>query len=165
MEKTITECITEMKKIKKDHGLSNDMICDIISKQGVCIPISTVQRIFAKDSEDSGIKYQTIVPVYDGLMRAYGGETTSDNVEELKSIIDMRDKHISQLADMLRNKETEHEQQLGFFAERKKIFEDTIAILRQQIDMMRQQIEEKDCDLARKDEILESLLKKCMDIK
>lgn len=81
MEKTIAQRVSYIKKIRDEHGLSAEKICDIVSRRGDYISVTTVRRVIAKDAETKRFRIDTVAPIYDALVAEYGG-----NASELASV-------------------------------------------------------------------------------
>lgn len=71
---SVREKVMYIKEIKQRHGLSCDQICDIVSHNGEYISINTVRRLTAPDSEVVRFRDDTVKPVYNALLNAYGVE-------------------------------------------------------------------------------------------
>ena len=71
---SVREKVMYIKEIKQRHGLSCDQICDIVSHNGEYISIHTVRRLTAPDSEVVRFRDDTVKPVYNALLNAYGAE-------------------------------------------------------------------------------------------
>lgn len=71
MEKNIKEKIAYIQKIRAEHGLSADNLCDIVSRQGGFISINTARRLISKNAADMPFKYNTVDPVYKALHAEY----------------------------------------------------------------------------------------------
>lgn len=71
---SVREKVLYIKEIKQRYGLSCDQICDIISRGGEYISVHTVRRLTAPDSEVVRFRDDTVKPVYNALLNAYGVE-------------------------------------------------------------------------------------------
>lgn len=71
MDKNIKEKIAFIQKIRAEHGLSADNLCDIVSRQGGYISINTARRLISKNAADMPFKYNTVDPVFKALAAEY----------------------------------------------------------------------------------------------
>lgn len=77
MEKTISQRVAYIKKIRDIHGLSAEKISDIVSRHGEYVSITTIRRVIAKNAETRRFRIDTVAPIYDSLLAEYGDDTPS----------------------------------------------------------------------------------------
>ncbi len=158
MEKTMRQRILAMKEIKEKHGLKIPQIMNLVADNGGYVSERTLQSIFKEGSENKKFQYHSIADVYEGLVAVYGEDYATEDVATLKHIIGERNKKIDSLLIQFEDQESGFKRRLEFFDERKASYENTIAILKSQVEHLKKQLEFHQESMARKDEILMKML-------
>ena len=149
MNKTIENIIPKLREAKEVKGLSYQDITDITEENGEYVSVSSVKRVFAKDSDISSFRYnQTIRPI----IRAVLGldteteEPTDDpkqaeeyytTIEAMKAVIDF--KH-QQIVDYAKEIEGLKEAMQTLKEEHQKTLEEVTKESRLKIDHLKDQI-------------------------
>jgi hypothetical protein len=145
MEKRImSKRIATIKQIKTEHQMPNDMILDLVYKNGGTVSESTLKRILADGSEEQNFQYAGVADIYNALVKEFGEDYKSDDIATLKSIILDRNRWIDRLAEEIETKKKEFHRREDLYSERKANYERTIEMLQARID--------------KQDEIIEKLL-------
>lgn len=142
-EAKIANIIIRLKEYKEDHPeITLQKISDHTG-----VSLSTVTRIFDKDSENKAFRYDSIKPVAKMLLGLDSLDEGEDGEKALKAIIQYKETAILQLKEQLEAEREKHEKKL----------EKERAQSRISIDFLKHQIELKD---ARIDTLLEMLQNK-----
>ena len=142
-EAKIANIIIRLKEYKEDHPeITLQKISDHTG-----VSLSTVTRIFDKDSENKTFRYDSIKPVAKMLLGLDSLDEGDDGEKALKAIIQYKETAILQLKEQLEAEREKHE----------KKPEKERAQSRISIDFLKHQIELKD---ARIDTLLEMLQNK-----
>lgn len=142
-EAKIANIIIRLKEYKEDHPeITLQKISDHTG-----VSLSTVTRIFDKDSENKTFRYDSIKPVAKMLLGLDSLDEGDDGEKALKAIIQYKETAIMQLKEQLETEREKHEKKL----------EKERAQSRISIDFLKHQIELKD---ARIDTLLEMLQNK-----
>ena len=131
MNKTIENIIPKLREAKEVKGLSYQDITDITEENGEYVSVSSVKRVFAKDSDISSFRYnQTIRPIIRAVLGldAETEEPTDDpkqaeeyytTIEAMKAVIDFKHqqimdyaKEIESLKEAMQTMKEEHQKTL-----------------------------------------------------
>lgn len=141
-EAKIANIILRLKEYKEDHPeITLQKISDHTG-----VSLSTVTRIFDKDSENKTFRYDSIKPIAKMLLGLDSLDEGDDGEKALKAIIQYKETAITQLKEQLELEREKHEKRL----------EKERAQSRTSIEFLKHQIELKD---ARIDTLLEMLKK------
>ena len=141
-EAKIANIILRLKEYKEDHPeITLQKISDHTG-----VSLSTVTRIFDKESETKTFRYDSIKPIAKMLLGLDSLDEGDDGEKALKAIIQYKETAISQLKEQLELEREKHEKKL----------EKERAQSRTSIEFLKHQIELKD---ARIDTLLEMLKK------
>ena len=141
-EAKIANIILRLKEYKEDHPeITLQKISDHTG-----VSLSTVTRIFDKDSENKTFRYDSIKPIAKMLLGLDSLDEGDDGEKALKAIIQYKETAITQLKEQLESEREKHEKRL----------EKERAQSRTSIEFLKHQIELKD---ARIDTLLEMLKK------
>lgn len=78
MERSINQRIKTVKAIRAVYNLSLEKIQDVVYENGGYVSPRTVQKIFAKGSENKHFRYSTIDDIYNAMMNTYGDSFSCD---------------------------------------------------------------------------------------
>lgn len=138
----ISNIILRLKEYKEDHPeITLQKISDHTG-----VSLSTVTRIFDKESETKTFRYDSIKPIAKMLLGLDSLDEGEDGEKALKAIIQYKETAIAQLKEQLELEREKHEKKL----------EKERAQSRTSIDFLKHQIELKD---ARIDILLEMIKK------
>ena len=141
-EAKIANIILRLKEYKEDHPeITLQKISDHTG-----VSLSTVTRIFDKDSENKTFRYDSIKPIAKMLLGLDNLDEGDDGEKALKAIIQYKETAIAQLKEQLELEREKHEKKL----------EKERAQSRTSIEFLKHQIELKD---ARIDILLEMIKK------
>lgn len=131
MNKKIENIIPKLREAKEAKGLSYQDITDITEANGEYVSVSSVKRVFAKDSDISSFRYnQTIRPIIRAVLGldAETEEPTDDpkqaeeyytTIEAMKAVIDFKHqqleeyaKEIERLREAIQKSEEAHQKAL-----------------------------------------------------
>ena len=146
MEKIMRQRIEEIRKIKREQDLSNEVILDIVYSYGKNVSGKTLSRILADGSEYKNFRYQSILDIHEALIDKFGNTNQPDDIDTLRYIIKSKNHELDRLLMEYEEREKEFEQKLQLFSERKQAYEKTISIL--------------ECQLKHQAEIINKLLEK-----
>ncbi len=145
MERSIMrKRIAMIKQIKNEHQVPNDIILELVYKNGGSVSESTLKRILADNSEEQSFQYSSIADIYNALVKEFGEDFASDDVATLKGIILDRNRWIDRLAEESETKKKEFHRREDLYAERKRNYDHTIAMLQARIDKQDEIIEQRD---------------------
>jgi len=146
LQQKIAEIITKLKKVREENGLSFQKIVELVEQNGGNVSLSTVKRVFEDGSESYGFQYEnTLKPIADAVLGIYteSAAATPDEADALKAIIDYKSDKITELTAQLERTEESY---------------------RQQLDFLKDQIALKDKRIDRRDDMIERLLDRIMEI-
>ena len=150
MNKTIENIIPKLREAKEVKGLSYQDITDITEENGEYVSVSSVKRVFAKDSDISSFRYnQTIRPIIRAVLGldAETEEPTDDpkqaeeyytTIEAMKAVIDF--KH-QQIMDYAKEIESLKEAMQTLKEEHQKTLEEVTKESRLKIEHLKDQIQ------------------------
>lgn len=145
MEKRImSKRIAMIKQIKNEHQVPNDIILDLVYKNGGSVSESTLKRILADGSEEQNFQYSSIADIYNALVKEFSEDFASDDIATLKSIILDRNRWIDRLAEEIETKKKEFHRREDLYAERKRNYDHTIEMLQNRIDRQDEMINKRD---------------------
>lgn len=107
-ETRIANIITRLKEVK-DHN-PDITLQKIADHTGVSL--STVTRVFDKDSENKSFRYDSIKPIAKMLLDLDSLDEGTDDEKSLKAIIQYKETAISQLKDQLESEREKYERKL-----------------------------------------------------
>lgn len=148
------EIILKLKDAKKEKNLS---INDIVELTGNYVSKTTVQRVFAEDSENTSFRYDdTIRPLVKALLDMDTIEETDDiDTRAMKSLLKLKIQRINELEEQIKdlrlllseekNKAHEKMEKEKIQYERHiKLLEEQISIKDNRMDEMKQRFDRKD---------------------
>ena len=144
------DTVDRLRKIKKDNGLTNSQIMDMLEKNNCYISEATIKKVFSDNNDPGSFKYQsTIAPLADVLLDIFSDDSCSDDIAALKELIHDKNEMISIL--VVRNEEirADYEKRLNHLQKQIGMLEDHLIFREKQID--------------KKDEIISKLLNKIID--
>lgn len=107
-ETKIANIITRLKEVK-EH--SPDITLQKIADH-TGVSLSTVTRIFDKDSENKSFRYDSIKPIAKMLLDLDSLDEGTDDEKSLKAIIQYKETAIAQLKEQIENEREKHEKKL-----------------------------------------------------
>ena len=146
MERTrAQELIKQLKEVKEKNEITYPRIMDRLEKNGKFVSLTTLRRVFAAGSEDSASNFNyetTLLPIAEVLLDSEDVPTSPDSpnakeIDALKAVIRVQNEEIARLHEM-----KEH--------------------LESRITFLLEQIEKKDRRMDEKDEMIKTLLEKCL---
>lgn len=146
LQQKIAEIITKLKKVREENGLSYQKIAELVEQNGGNVSLSTVKRVFEDGSEDYGYHYEnTLKPIADAVLGIYteSEAATPDEADALKAIIDYKSEKITELTAQIERIEESY---------------------RRRLDFLKDQIALKDKRIDRRDDMIERLLDRIMEI-
>lgn len=146
LQQKIAEIITKLKKVREENGLSFQKIVELVEQNGGNVSLSTVKRVFEDGSESYGFQYEnTLKPIADAVLGIYteSAAATPDEADALKAIIDYKSDKITELTAQLERTEESYCRRLDF---------------------LKDQIALKDKRIDRRDDMIERLLDRIMEI-
>ena len=102
------DVILKLKEVKEEKGYSYNDIQKLIDKNGDFVSKSTLCRVFAKGSEDSGFSYEnTIRPIAKALLdiETYEDDDTAD-IQAMKSLLKYKIQRIDDLEQQVAHLKT-----------------------------------------------------------
>jgi len=146
------DTVDRIRKVKKERELTIPDILSMLEEKNYFLSEATLKRVFSENSDPSSFKYRdTIVPLADVLLDFYEDQSGTNEVEALKSLI--RDKNMTISILIAKNDELRSD------------FEKRIAHLQKQIDRLEKNLDFREGVVQRKDEVIEKLMNKVLDIK
>ena len=158
MEKTLRQRITQIKEICRREEINAPRLADIVSENGDYISERTNYKLLEDGSESYNFQPHTVIVVYEALINKFGDMADTQDVELLKRLLTERDKQIDHILIQAERREEELESRERIYADRKKDFEHTITILKEQIEFMKAQIERKDEEIKIKNETIQKFI-------
>lgn len=144
MDTVNSDRIKQLKELKQRHNLTYPKIMDILSLHNCSTCESTLKKLFSENSEEKGYQTETISQVYEALVDEFSDDPIFNDVKTLKESNAQIDRLMRRLEDT--------------YADRKESYIQTIAVLQEQVEHLKEQLADRDKSIARKDEILEKLL-------
>lgn len=133
MEKIMRQRIEEIRKIKREHDLSNEVILDVVYAYGKNISGKTLQKILAEGSEYKNFRYQSILDVHEALMDRFGNSDEPNDITALKCIIEAKNHELDRVLMEFEEREREFDRKMELCDQRKDAYEKTISILETQL--------------------------------
>lgn len=158
MVNTLRQRIVQIKEICKREGLKAPNVADIVSESGEYVSERTLYKLLEDDSENLNFQSHSVIPVYEALIGRFGDMADVQDIETLKRLLAERDKQVDRIAMQAERIEEEFESRERIYADRKKAFEHTIAILQEQIDYLKSQIAIKDAELHKKNDVIQQFI-------
>ena len=140
LQKKVAGIVSRLKKVREEEGLSYQRIVELVEKNGGCVSLSTVKRVFEEGSEAYGWQYEnTLKPIADAVLGVYGPSSaaSADEADALKAVIDYKSEKVAALEAQLARCEESY---------------------RRRLDFLREQIALKDARIDRRDAMIEKLL-------
>ena len=144
MELSVSQkLIKELKEIKKANEITFPRIIERMEKNGKCVSLTTLRRVFADGSEDNAGNFSyenTLMPIAEVLLDVENMSTSEPNSKELdglKAVIHVQNEELVRLHEI-----KEH--------------------LENRITFLLEQIEKKDRRMDEKDAIIMRLMDKCL---
>lgn len=140
LQKKVAGIVARLKKVREEEGLSYQRIVELVEKNGGCVSLSTVKRVFEEGSEAYGWQYEnTLKPIADAVLGVYGPSSaaSADEADALKAVIDYKSEKVADLEARLARCEESY---------------------RRRLDFLRDQIALKDARIDRRDAMIEKLL-------
>ena len=107
-ETRIANIITRLKEVKEHNpDITLQKIADHTG-----VSLSTVTRIFDKDSENKSFRYDSIKPIAKMLLDLDSLDEGTDDEKSLKAIIQYKETAIAQLKEQLENEREKYEKKL-----------------------------------------------------
>ena len=119
------DTVDRLRKIKKDNGLTNSQIMDMLEKNNCYISEATIKKVFSDNNDPGSFKYQsTIAPLADVLLDIFSDDSCSDDIAALKALIHDKNEMISIL--VVRNEEirADYEKRLNHLQKQMGMLED-----------------------------------------
>lgn len=133
-------------------------MADIVSESGEYVSERTLYKLLDDGSENGNFQPHSVIPVYEALINRFGDMADVQEIETLKRLLTERDKQIDRIVVQAERREEELESRERIYADRKKAFEHTITILKEQMEYMKSQIALKDDELRRKNEVIQRFI-------
>ena len=141
------DTVERLRKVKKEKEFTISTIMKMLEQKQFYLSETTVKRVFSENADPASFKYQdTILPLADVLLDFYEDQSGTDEVEALKAMI--RDKNMTISILVAKNEEIRAD------------FDKRIAHLQKQIDRLEKTLDFREGVVARKDEVIEKLIKK-----
>ena len=156
-------------KLKQTRIEKNLSLDDIVSLTGENVSKTTVQRVFADNSENSSFRYNdTIRPLVKALLDVEEIEETDDmDTKALKSLLKLKIQRIEELEKQisdLRVKISEEKNKSQEKIEKERMqFERHIKLLDEQIALKDKRMDEMKCRFDRKDEQYTELVNRLLN--
>jgi len=149
------EIIIKLKEIKKEKNLSN---ADIVEMTNNYLSLTTVQRVFAKDSENTSFRYDdTIRPLVKALLGDIDTIEATDDMDTkaMKTLLKLKIQRIEELEKqisdlrllMAEEKEkghAKHEKERQQYERHINLLEDQISIKDKRMEEMKNRFDRKD---------------------
>lgn len=108
MKNRTEELVLRLKQVREERGLSVQRVYDMLADAGYFVSLSTVKRVFAKDSEKQNFRYQdTLQPIANVLLGLDENGQGEPEVEALKTVVLLKDDMISKQAERINYFENE----------------------------------------------------------
>ena len=160
------EIILKLKKVRQEKNLS---LNDIVDMTDGMVSKSTIQRVFADDSENTSFRYNdTIRPLVKAMLDVEEIEETDDmDTKALKSLLKLKIARIEELEHQVEHLQTtlDKERIKGFekFESERKLLHDRITFLTSQIDIKDKRMNEMKEQFNKKDEQYTQLVNRLLD--
>lgn len=141
------EIILKLKKVRQEKNLS---LMDIVDMTNGMVSKSTIQRVFADDSENISFRYNdTIRPLVKAMMDIEEFEDSDDmDTKALKSLLKLKIQRIEDLEKQICEEKDKSREKLEKervqFERHIKLLEDQIALKDKRMDEMKEQFNRKD---------------------
>ncbi len=103
--------ITQLKQVRKEKQYSYQYIVNECERIGYSVSMSTVSRVFAKDSEEQGFRFATLRPIARVVLDLDEDErnkaASPEEADAMKTLIDIKDKQIADLQRQVEEKSAE----------------------------------------------------------
>ena len=151
IEEIKKKTVARLREVKKQHDLTIPKIMDMLEAKGCFVSEPTVKRLFLENSDPVSFKYRdTIAPLADAILDMYSDKSGSEDVEALKAMLHDKNKMINIL--------------IARDEERKADYDKRIEHLQKQINKLDEHLMFRERVIERKDEVIERLLKKVIDV-
>ena len=141
------EIILKLKKVRQEKNLS---LNDIVDMTNGMVSKSTIQRVFADDSENISFRYNdTIRPLVKAMMDVEEFEDSDDmDTKALKSLLKLKIQRIEDLERQISEEKDKSREKLEKervqFERHIKLLEEQIALKDKRMDEMKEQFNRKD---------------------
>ena len=144
-KKVILQTIKRLKEIKAENSLTIPQIMEKLTSKGYFVSEPTLKRVFSPGSEKLNFRYQdSIAPIAEVLYAEYGDVSPSDDPEELRGKLAERDKMIEQLTIKIESQKNTAAKLEKMYADRRMLLESQIDQLKDEVELLKEQIEKKD---------------------
>lgn len=153
------EIILKLKKVRQEKNLS---LNDIVDMTNGMVSKSTIQRVFADDSENISFRYNdTIRPLVKAMMDVEEFEDSDDmDTKALKSLLKLKIQRIEDLERQISEEKDKSREKL----EKERVqFERHIKLLEEQIALKDKRMDETKEQFNRKDEQYTQLVNRLLD--
>ena len=153
------EIILKLKKVRQEKNLS---LMDIVDMTNGMVSKSTIQRVFAEDSENISFRYNdTIRPLVKAMMDIEEFEDSDDmDTKALKSLLKLKIQRIEDLEKQICEEKDKSREKL----EKERVqFERHIKLLEEQIALKDKRMDEMKEQFNRKDEQYTQLVNRLLD--
>lgn len=103
--------ITQLKQVRKEKQYSYQYIVNECERIGYSVSMSTVSRVFARDSEEQGFRFATLRPIARVVLDLDEDErnkaASPEEADAMKTLIDIKDKQIADLQRQVEEKSAE----------------------------------------------------------
>ena len=159
------EIILKLKEVKAERNLS---INDIVDMTNNYLSKTTVQRVFAKDSENTSFRYDdTIRPLVKALLDVDIEETDDMDTKALKSLLKLKIQRIeeleSQISDLRLMLSEEKLKSHEKMEKERKQYETHITLLNEQIAIKDKRMDEQAERFNKKDEQYTELVNRLLN--
>ena len=159
------EIILKLKEVKAERNLS---INDIVDMTNNYLSKTTVQRVFAKDSENTSFRYDdTIRPLVKALLDVDIEETDDMDTKALKSLLKLKIQRIeeleSQISDLRLMLSEEKLKSHEKMEKERKQYETHITLLNEQITIKDKRMDEQAERFNKKDEQYTELVNRLLN--
>jgi len=143
------ELVEELKKLRKEKGLSYQEIARLTEENGEAVSLSTIKLVFS-DKHNHNHDYQKVLkPIADVLSPP--SDNDSLEIRTLQTRLDLKEEIIKQYQDRLVAKEQKYKDREAFYMQQ-------IEFLQSQISFKDEQIRHHNEAMDRKDAFIKSLI-------
>lgn len=135
LQKKISEIIRNLKRVRREDGLSISEIVRMCEENGEAVSETTIKKVFADGSEACGFNYEnTLKPIIHALL---GDHEETAETDMMISVAEFKAAKIKDLESQLERMENSY---------------------KRRIDFLKNQIEIKDARLDKRDEMITKLI-------
>ena len=103
--------ITQLKQVRKEKQYSYQYIVNECERIGYSVSMSTVSRVFSRDSEEQGFRFATLRPIARVVLDLDEDDrnkaASPEEADAMKTLIDIKDKQIADLQRQVEEKSAE----------------------------------------------------------